>query len=117
MLLLPIDFMVLTMCNSLDMSGFCKLLKPFTHGASGNPKDFRLLHGVLLGEVRRKHFEELFLDQRMTNFARSSILILRQHLEHHRGMHQQLVTDQEHRLKIILRTYHALWQRLTHVQS
>lgn len=48
---LPIDFMVLTMRNSLDMSGFCKVLKPFTHGAFCNPKDFVLLHGVLLGEA------------------------------------------------------------------
>ena len=48
---LPIYFMVLTMRNSLDMSGFCKLLKPFTHSAFGNPKDFVLLRGVLLGEA------------------------------------------------------------------
>ena len=46
------------MRNSLDMSGLCKLLKPFTHGAFGNPKDFRLLHSVLFGKVRRKHLKK-----------------------------------------------------------
>lgn len=109
--------MVLTMRNSLDMSGFCKLLKPFTHGASSNPKDLSLLHGVLLGEVRRKHLEELFLDQRMTDFSGSCVLVLRQHLKHHRRMHQQFVTNQNHRLKVILQTDYSLWQRFRDLQS
>ena len=55
----------------------------------------------------------------MTNFSRNSLLVLGQHLEHHRGMQQQFVTNQEHRLKVIIRTYHTLgqWLRDVHTQT
>ena len=78
--------MVLTMRNSLNMCGFRKLLKPFTHGALGDPKDFRALNRVLFGEVRGKHLEELFLDQTLTDFSWRSVFASRQHLVHHGGV-------------------------------
>ena len=53
----------------------------------------------------------------MTDFSRSGVLVLRQHLEHHCGMHQQFVTNQDHCLKVLLRTDHTLGKRLAHVHS
>ena len=56
------------MCNMLDFMTIDTFLQPAINCLVTYSKDFRLLHGVLLGEVRRKHLEELFLDQRMTDF-------------------------------------------------
>ena len=48
------------MCNMLDFMAINTFLQPAINCLVTYSKDFRLLHGVLLGEVRRKHFEELF---------------------------------------------------------
>ena len=103
-----IHFLVFPAHNSLQITTIDEFGQPVVQRLDVDSKDLCLLHGVLFGKVRRKHLEELFLDQSMTDFSWSGVLIFRQHLEHHRGMHQQFVTNQKHRLKVLLRTYHSL---------
>lgn len=45
------------MCNTQNIIRLYKFIKPLIKCVQSNPKDFRLLHGVLLREVRRKHVE------------------------------------------------------------
>ena len=54
------------MCNMLNLTGVDEFLQPSIYGLISYPKDLSRLYGVLLGEVRRKHLEELFLDQTLS---------------------------------------------------
>lgn len=53
-------FHVFTVCNILNITGVGKFLQPSIYGLISYSKDFCGLYGILLGEVRRKHLEELF---------------------------------------------------------
>ena len=102
------NFCVATLRNSLNFIMLNHFIEPSFHRSCGYSENVSLLDGILLGEVLRKHLEELTLEHIATNLTYWRALDIWQHLVHHRGMHQQFVPNEQHCLKILVGAYYSL---------
>ena len=70
------SFVIPALHNPLYNSLLNCFFEPILHRSHIYSKDFCLLHGILLGEVRRKHLEELFVGSAYGQFLLESLLHL-----------------------------------------
>ena len=110
-------FVIPSFHNSLYNSLLNCFFEPIFHRPYAHSKDFRLLHGILFGQVRGKHLEELTLEHIAPYLTHRCGFQLRHNLEDHSRVHQQFVTHEQHCLEILFRTNNTLRRWFGHIES